>query len=138
MREVTKKQYFLLDIDKIQPSQLFINIEKLKAVSSSFHNRLDSLAPIPIKKLDNLLVATDGHTRLFFLWQLGYKKIRVIWETDELDWQMYRKCVEWCKAEKISQIADLSTRLIDNESYQHLWIDRCQNMREELYKLNSK
>ncbi|MHA1215519.1 MAG: hypothetical protein ACTSPG_09480 [Candidatus Hodarchaeales archaeon] len=138
MKDKASHETFLLDIEKIHPSQLYLNIDKLKAVPSIFSGCIDSLDPIPIKKLDNLLVATDGHSRLFFLWQCGYKKVRVVWEVDELDWKMYRICVDWCKNENITKIADLRSRIVNNEDYERLWINRCHEMQKELDKSNSK
>jgi len=126
---------FYMDIDDIQPSQLYLNIRKIEDVKKEYPTiRPETIDAVPIKILNNQIIFTDGHTRAYVLWTHGYKKIKVIWEDEELDWQAYQICVDWCKEAGITTISDLKTRIIDNESYQIKWIKRCQDMFSELEK----
>ncbi len=126
---------FYMDIDDIQPSQLYLNIRKIEDVKKEYPTiRPETIDAVPIKILNNQIIFTDGHTRAYVLWTHGYKKIKVIWEDEELDWQAYQICVDWCKEAGITTISDLKTRIIDNESYQIKWIKRCQDMFLELEK----
>jgi hypothetical protein len=62
----------------------------------------------------------------------GISEVRVYWEEDELDWDAYEVCVDWCKKEGINTIADLKERVIPSKEYQVLWLDRCEKMQREL------
>jgi uncharacterized protein YjaG (DUF416 family) len=124
---------FLLSIDQIQLSQLYISSTKLAEIMKAFESGNEKeLEPIPIKELDGNLVSTDGHTRLL-AWHLhGYKEVECVWEDLEMDWEAYRICVQWCKEENIDTIDDLKNRILDSEEYQVLWLERCRIMQDEL------
>lgn len=122
-----------LEPDRIQPSQLYISQKKLDAVLSLFDEaREQEMEPIPIKRLDDELVSTDGHTRGLAWYLNGYEKVPVEVETMELEWEGYRICVEWCKSEGIGSIPDLQDRVVDHRTYQKVWLDRCRIMQDEL------
>lgn len=124
---------FLLELEKIQPSQLYLNKNKLKSSIKKLESKvLNSFEPIPIKILNNKHVATDGHHRAFILWQRGEKKVRVEWEDEELDWELYGICVRWCEDEGIFNISDLKDRIINNGEYEELWLNRCKILHESL------
>lgn len=124
---------FLLSIDQIQLSQLYISSAKLAAVMKVFESGNEKeLEPIPIKELDGNLVSTDGHTRLLAWYLHGYKEVECEWEDLEMDWDAYRICVRWCREKNINTIADLKDRILDPEEYQVLWLDRCRVMQDEL------
>jgi hypothetical protein len=124
-----------MEIKKIQPSQLYLNILKIEKIMSKYDIIAPELVePVPIKKLNDEIIYTDGHTRAYLLWLNGYRNIKVEWEDEELDWEAYKICVEWCKEEGILSISDFKTRIIDDESYQIKWIKRCQDMFLDLEK----
>jgi len=122
-----------MDLNNIQPSQLYISKQKLAKVMEKFNpDDLSTLRPIPIKKLGNKIFYTDGHTRAFAAYQAGLAKIPVIWEDEELDWEMYKICIKWCKDEGLYAIADLRNRIIEQEEYEILWYKRCDDLHKEL------
>ncbi|HNT77774.1 MAG TPA: GNAT family N-acetyltransferase [Anaerolineae bacterium] len=124
---------FLKSLDEIQPSQLFVSSGKLSYVMGRFDPPTsDSLDPIPVKMLDNDVIFTDGHTRALAAFLRGLPKVRVFWDEDDLDWEAYRICVEWCKTEGIFTIADLKERVISPEDYEVLWHARCREMQQNL------
>jgi len=124
---------FLLSIDQIQLSQLYISSAKLAAVMKVFESGNEKeLEPIPIKELDGNLVSTDGHTRLLAWYLHGYKEVECEWEDLEMDWDAYRICVQWCREENIDTIADLKDKILEPDEYQILWLDRCRVMQDEL------
>jgi hypothetical protein len=130
---------FKLYLHEIQPSQLYISQAKLDAVINGRNmGDLSMYAPIPIKEIDGELVSTDGHTR-GIAWLLeGYEEVEVEWETFELDWEAYEICIQWCKDEGITSIADLMNRVISHNEYEILWYERCRIMHEELEKKRKK
>jgi hypothetical protein len=118
---------FLLLLDKIQPTQLYINSGKLSAVQQAIGPE-----PVPVKKLNGRIIFTDGHTRAFAAHLAGRKEIEVFWDEDELDWEAYQICVDWCLEEGIRTIADLNGRVIGAEQYETQWLERCRRMQEGL------
>jgi hypothetical protein len=119
---------FKMKLNQIQPSQLYICIDKLAAVKENW----ESTEPIPIKNLNGNIIFTDGHTRAFYAHQQGFDEIEVYWDEDELDWEAYQICVDWCKDAGIFTIADLENRIVNQQDYKKLWYDRCEKMQEEL------
>ena len=120
-------------IDRIQPSQLFISSEKLSQVLKMFiEGSWGSMEPIPIKRLGTDIVFVDGHTRALAAYLQGLQEIPVYWEDEELDWDAYAICVEWCKKEGIQTIADLKDRIASKQDYEVLWLHRCQRMQQDL------
>ena len=124
---------FVMKLDKIQPSQLYVSSKKLAEVMKAFAPiELETLGPIPVKKLAGEVIFTDGHTRAFAAFLRNLQEIRVVWEDEELDWEAYEICVEWCKKEGIFTIADLKNRVISQEEYDVLWLRRCEKMQRDL------
>jgi len=119
----------LIDIDEVQPSQLYISAEKLRNVKEHFHSRKpETMEPLPVKRLGSEIIFTDGHTRALVAYLAGFKKVRVYWDEDDLDWGAYEICVKWCKEEGIRSIGDLKDRIVGPEEYEILWLKRCRRM----------
>lgn len=127
----------MMKLDMIQPSQLYICAEKLKAVMQTLKAKPESMEPIPIKKLGNEIIFVDGHTRAFAAYLRGETEVKVYWEDEELDWEAYAICVEWCEKEGIRTIADLKNRIVNEKEYRELWLNRCEEMQRGL-KLKSE
>ena len=122
-----------MKLDKIQPSQLFISSTKLSQVMKTFNvTKPESIEPIPLKTLGNDVIFVDGHTRAFAAYLKGLSEVPVYWEDEELDWDAYEICVEWCKKEGIHTIADLKDRIVSHEEYEILWLKRCEIMQQGL------
>jgi len=127
----SKAEEFTIDINLVQPSQLYINRDKLEKIQLEYE-QTGKLKTIPIKKLNQEIIFTDGHTRAFYANSIGLSEILVEWDEDELDWEMYEICVNWCKKENIFSIKDLNSRVISNEQYKKDWLLRCSNLSDEL------
>jgi hypothetical protein len=124
---------FLLPLARIQPSQLYISTAKLARVVAAWDPpKLATILPVPVKRLDGRMIYTDGHTRAFAAYRRGFAEIPVVWDEDELDWEAYRICVDWCLAEGIRTVMDLEGRVIEPAAYEVLWHDRCRAMQEAL------
>jgi hypothetical protein len=121
------KDVFLMPLDRLQPSQLFISAQKLAAVRKGGVS-IRRLEPVPVKRLGRSLVMTDGHTRAVAAALRGLAHVRVVWETDRLDWDMYRICVRWCRRAGIRTVHDLASRIVPHADYERLWHDRCSRM----------
>jgi hypothetical protein len=124
---------FLMPLDQLQPSQLYISTQKLAQVMAWWDPpHLATLTPVPIKRLNGRVIYTDGHTRAFAAYQRGFTEVPVFWDEDELDWEAYQICVDWCLEAGIFTVMDLKDRIISPEAYEHLWIGRCRVMHEQL------
>ncbi|MBN2154839.1 MAG: hypothetical protein JW776_02190 [Candidatus Lokiarchaeota archaeon] len=126
-------EIFPIQTVKIQPSQLYISEQKLQKIQ----NRLDSMKPmleepIPIKNLHGKTIFVDGHTRALALYLLDKKTIPVYWEYEELDWEAYEVCVQWCLDEGIHTVLDLLPRIVPHEEYVKLWYRRCDKLHHDL------
>jgi hypothetical protein len=127
------KESFKLHPSKIQPSQLYISRSKLNRVLETIEQGdTQIIEPIPIKQIDGDLVSIDGHTRAVAWLLNGNEYLDVEWEYEDLDWDAYRICVQWCKDEGITKISDLTQRIISHEDYEVLWYERCKNMQDDL------
>jgi hypothetical protein len=130
---------FMMKLGRIQPSQLYISSEKLNEVMRTIDPKQPSaIEPIPIKKLGSRIIFVDGHTRAFAAFLCGFPMIPVYWEDEELDWDAYAICVEWCKKEGIRTIADLKDRVVSQKDYEILWYQRCEEMQQHLAKKKLK
>ena len=125
--------YQTIDISQIQPSQFYISAEKLQAIETWFKPaNLSNFDPIPIKKLDGELVSTDGHTRCVAALLAGLTAVPFVWEQDELDWVMYRRCIAACKENGVYSINDLRHRIISASEYEIKWNQWCDAMQAEV------
>lgn len=122
-----------MKLSQIQPSQLYINSERLSEVIMALDRlKPDLIKPIPVKKLGDKIVLTDDHTIVLAAFLRGVLEVRVYWEEDELDWNAYEVCVEWCRKEGVRNIADLKNRVVSPKEYDVLWVNRCKKMQQEL------
>jgi hypothetical protein len=113
----------MMKLDEIQPSQLYISSEKLDYVMKIMDPmKPKAIEPIPIKKLGSGIILVDGHTGAFGAFLHSFTMIPVYWEDEELDWDAYAICVEWCKKEGIRTIADLKNRIVPQKDYEYCGI----------------
>ncbi len=121
---------------RIQPSQLYLNRQKLRMVEQRYQNASDfdaeDFPPIPIKKRNGNLFFTDGHHRAFTAFKRGVEMLPVEWDEEDLDWGLYDVCVSWCDEKNIMTIADLDSYIIPAREYKQLWIGRCEALAREL------
>lgn len=123
----------LASLHELQPSQLYVSSAKLVAVLTRWPDRdPETLEPVPVKRYGNRLVATDGHTRALAAYRAGLEAIPVVPDGDDLDDEAYEICVGWCLEAGIESVADLDDRVVDPETYERLWLDRCREMHRDL------
>ena len=124
-----------LKLRDLQPSQFYISAAKLAAVESWLHPEdLSGFQPIPVKILDDRPVMTDGHTRAAAAIRAGLDVVPMVWEEDELDWDMYRECVRACREQKIFTPEDLTGRILPEDGYHEKWDLWCDRMQAEIVK----
>ena len=120
---------------RLQPSQFYISEEKLNRIDAWFHDKdLSNFEPVPVKLVDGKLMLTDGHTRCVAALQHSLTSVPFVWETDDLDWEMYDACVRACKARGVYSIRDLARRIISAEAYDAQWNAWCDELHEDIMK----
>ncbi|MBN1552131.1 GNAT family N-acetyltransferase [bacterium] len=124
---------FTIDLCEVQPTQLVVSLKKHRELSRRFEtNGVLIGEPLPVKRIGNDIFFTDGHTRALLLWQNGIRSIEVVHDTDDLDWIMYLRCMQWCRDAGIRTIADLENRMVDEPAFTEQWIHRCETYRKQL------
>ena len=107
--------------------------EKVKKIEKWFNrDNLSNFSAIPVKILDGDLVMTDGHTRavVAIMHELDY--VPLVWEKEELSWDVYQECVKECKRQNIESPYDLLSRIVDEDEYKDKWDKWCDNMQKEV------
>lgn len=128
-----KTEIFTVQLRDLQPSQFFISEKKLSDVEAWFEpSDLSSFEPIPVKMLDGALVMTDGHTRAVAALRAGIEMIPAVWDTDNLDWEMYRRCVEECRNRHVFSPMDLVDRIVTESEYAAKWDRWCDEMQADV------
>jgi len=118
---------FELRLLEISPSQLYVSRCKLRSVDYAFCcGGASLLQPLPVINIDGQWTLTDGHTRALALYLKGYQTVQVFEDTDSINLEMYKTCLEWCKSEGILSPADLAPRLVEHKVFEELWIQRCK------------
>lgn len=115
---------------ELQPSQFYINEDSLNILRNNFDINL--LEPVPIKKLGEDLVMTDGHTRTCYLVEKGLQYIPTIQEADELDWEAYSINVHDCKERGIISALDLVKCIVPSEIFHLKWNKYCDDVHDRL------
>ncbi len=127
------KDIYKLTLKDLQPSQFYISERKLASVEAWFDPAdLSNFEPIPVKELDGIPVITDGHTRAVAALRVGVDRVPLVWDTDELDWRLYRACVTACRRRGILSSADLLTRIISAEEYVEQWDAWCDRLHADI------
>ena len=122
-----------LKLTDLQPSQFYISEKKLRDVESWLTvPDLSGFEAIPVKLLDGAPVMTDGHTRAAAALRAGLERVPLIWDTDELDWEMYRRCVEECRKRGVDSPSKLTERILSEAEYAEKWDRWCDTMQFEV------
>ena len=118
-------------IEAPQPSQLYLDAEKVASVLSWMDLNNPRYEPLPTLDLYGDLVLMDGHTRAFVAHLAGAERIRLDVRSstgwDDPNVPLYRECVRWCREEGLTEIGDLVGRVLDPDVFRDRWIERCHD-----------
>ncbi|MBF1088952.1 MAG: hypothetical protein HXL46_02670 [Solobacterium sp.] len=130
MSQKKNPDYSLKDL---QPSQFYISQAKLSNIQAWFcKDDLSNFEPLPVKVLDGIPILTDGHTRAVSAILAGLESVPLVYDEDELDWNLYRYCVEQCNQKGIHSPYDLVDRVISAQEYEEKWIGWCEQIPSKL------
>lgn len=111
-------QIFTIMLEQIQPSQFYVDEDKIRAVSSFIEKPEDII--IQVLPYQERYISLDGHTRLYYAVMKGWKYVRAVAEVSD-EW-VYR-FVEEAKKREIYTPYDLI--LVNHEEYEEKWNRFC-------------
>lgn len=113
-------EFFYVNIKDIQPSQFFVDMDKVNSIETFIESEDDLY--IPIAKIENCLISLDGHTRLYYAATKGYTRVRAFFTKpgDYLD-----RFVEEARKRNIYSPYDLE--LVSHEEYKIKWNKFCDD-----------
>ncbi len=110
-----------IELLSIQPSQFFVDEDKLEAIKSFINSEEDIV--VQVIPWNDRFISLDGHTRLFLAHVLGFKQVKaVIVEQEEWVWQFVSK------AQKRGIITPKDMTLLSHEDYEVKWNQFCDTL----------
>ncbi|APW97308.1 histone acetyltransferase [Halobiforma lacisalsi AJ5] len=116
---------------EVRPTQLYLSSEKLAGVLEWFDFDEPEYEPLPAFEHRGAWYLADGHTRAFAASLAGVDTIRIERDPavrETYDFEVYRRCIEWCAEAGVETVDDLHGRVVGPEAYRELWVDRCQRV----------
>lgn len=115
--------------EELRPTQLYLSAAKLASVLEAF----DADGPLPAFEHDGEWYLSDGHTRAFAAYLGGAESLRI--ERDRevrevYDFDLYLTCIDWCHEAEVRTVPDLTGRVLDHETFEEKWIERCHRAAE--------
>lgn len=135
-RASSDSEPFAVALDAVRPSQLYLNGRKLALVTRWFDFENPNYDPLPVRRFETAggeenWTLTDGHTRAFVAHLAGADELRVVRDSDDLDVDLYRKCVGWCEDKDVTEISNLAGRVLNADTFEEKWVARCQAATDE-------
>lgn len=121
IKEYPKKEQVKINLENIQPSQFFIDKDKVEAVKSFISSEDDIV--IQVIPWNDRFIALDGHTRLYLAKVLGFSYVKaVISETENWVWQFVGE------AQKRGIFTPGDMKLLSHEEYEVKWNQFCDEL----------
>lgn len=116
---------FPIRLSDIQPSQFFVDEEKLAAVRSFIHAPEDVI--IPVIAHEGRYISLDGHTRLFLAAQQGWQSVRAVHDTAD---DVLFAFAEEAAGRGVHTPADMT--LLSHAEYEVRWNQFCDDFMARL------
>ena len=110
-----------LPLDSIQPSQFFIDQDKLKSVQTFIRKAEDVV--VQVIPYGDRFISLDGHTRLYLAAQNGFATVKAV-ESETADWV-------WSfvhEAERRNILCPRDMILLPHEQYEIQWNQYCDEV----------
>jgi len=123
-----------IGIEDLRPSQLYLSAAKLASVLDEFDDEGPDYGPLPAFEHEGEWYLSDGHTRAFAAYLVGADRVRI--ERDHevrevYDFDLYLTCIDWCREADVRTVSDLAGRVLDHETFEEQWIERCRRAAED-------
>lgn len=120
VKEYSPAQLLTLRLDQIQPSQFFVDEDKIAAISSFIRKPQDII--IQVLPNEDRFISLDGHTRLYYAVMKGWECVRAVVESSD-DW-VYRFVTE---AQKRGIYTPKEMTLVSHTEYEEKWNHFCDD-----------
>ena len=120
VKEYPPAKLLTLRLDQIQPSQFFVDEDKLAAISSFIHKPQDII--IQVLPHEDRCISLDGHTRLYYAVLKGWACVRAVVESSD-DW-VYRFAAE---AQNRGICTPKDMTLVSHVEYEEKWNRFCDD-----------
>lgn len=121
VKEYPQADIFELKLEQIQPSQFYVDSEKIDAIRTFIHQPQDII--IQVMPHEDRYISLDGHTRLYYAVMNGWTTVRAVVETSD-DW-VYRFVDE---AQKRGVYTPKDISLISHSEYEQKWNRFCDEI----------
>lgn len=118
VKEYPPARLLTVGLDRIQPSQFYVDRDKVSAVSSFIQKPEDII--IQVLPFENGYISLDGHTRLYYAVMQGWEQVRAVVEASD-DW-VYR-FVEEARSRGVYTPKDLMP--LSHREYEEKWNQFC-------------
>lgn len=119
LKEYESVKLFDLPLQQIQPSQFYVDQEKLAAVGSFIKREEDIV--IPVMEYEGRYVSEDGHTRLYLAHRRGYARVRAFLEEEDIGY--IPDFVKEARSRGIYHVGDMAE--LSHEEYEEKWNRFC-------------
>lgn len=120
IKEYPKVPLLTLFLDQIQPSQFYVDEDKLAAISTFIHQPEDTI--IQVMPFEDRYISLDGHTRLYYAVMKGWDTVRAIKVVS--DDYIYGFVKE---AKRRSILSPKDMVLVSHEEYVEKWFRFCED-----------
>ena len=120
VKEYPRAQLLTLRLDQIQPSQFFVDEDRIAAISSFIHKPQDII--IQVLPNENRFISLDGHTRIYYAVMKGWERVRAVVESSD-DW-VYKFVIE---AQKRGIYTPKEMTLVSHDEYEEKWNRFCDD-----------
>jgi hypothetical protein len=126
----------LCSANELLPNNWFLSRRKVDSVRRAWQeDRQGYLPPILISRIDDTLSLIDGHSRAFVALERHspvvpavYKKLTEI----EGPQRVYEKLAREGRHHGVSNLKDLSGRILPDSEYERIWLQYCADLEKEL------
>ena len=118
IKEFPAAQLLTLKLEQLQPSQFYVDKDKIAAISNFIHKAEDII--IQVLPYQGRFISLDGHTRLYYAVMHGWKHVRAVTESAD-DW--VHGFVKEAKKRSIHTPADLIP--VSHAEYVEKWYGLC-------------
>jgi len=120
VKQYKKAELLTLSLNEIQPSQFYVDKEKVEAVATFVDKGEDII--IQVSKYQDRYISLDGHTRLYYAVLQGFTSVRaVLAETDDCIFDFVKEAVK----REIYIPKDLV--MLSHEEYEEKWNKYCDD-----------
>lgn len=118
VKHYPKAEVFELPLNEIQPSQFYVDRDKIDAISTFIEKGEDII--IQVTKQGEKYISLDGHTRLYYAVMKGFDRVRAVMA--EADDCMFDFVAE---AQKRGIFTPKDLVLVSHEEYEKKWNQYC-------------